>query len=92
MKSRKMKNGTVSHPPFPILLVDDEVHALRGYEMLLLAEGMANIFACESGQEALRYLSQFEVSCILLDLVMPEMVYLKRGVHTLLEFKNICVN
>ncbi len=68
-----MKNETASHPPLRILLVDDEVHALRGYEMLLLAEGMANIFACESGQEALRYLSQCEVNCILLDLVMPGM-------------------
>jgi DNA-binding NtrC family response regulator len=68
-----MKNETASHPPLPILLVDDEVHALRGYEMLLLAEGMANILACQSGQEALLSLSQREVTCILLDLVMPGM-------------------
>ncbi len=68
-----MKNETASYPPLPILLVDDEVHALRGYEMLLLAEGMANVFACKSGPEALRYLSQCEVNCILLDLVMPGM-------------------
>jgi DNA-binding NtrC family response regulator len=68
-----MKNETASHPPLPILIVDDEVHALRGYEMLLLAEGMANILACQSGVEALLYLSQREVTCILLDLVMPGM-------------------
>ena len=57
----------------PLLLVDDEVHTLRGYEILLLAEGISSVLACQSGQEALTHLSQGGIACILLDLAMPGM-------------------
>ena len=66
-----MKTDAASYPSLPILLVDDEVHTLRGYEMILLAEGIENIHTCQSGQESLTYLSRNEVASILLDLVMP---------------------
>ena len=68
-----MNDTPVSHPSLPILIVDDELHALLGYEMLLLAEGMANVVAFQSGREALAYLCQHEVASVLLDLVMPGM-------------------
>jgi DNA-binding NtrC family response regulator len=68
-----MKTEIASLPSLPLLLVDDEVHTLRGYEMLLLAEGITNVLSCQSGQEALKHLSQSGIACILLDLAMPGM-------------------
>ena len=56
----------------PVLLVDDEVHALQSYEMQLLGDGISNIISCQSAREALALLSHQKVSIILLDLRMPE--------------------
>ncbi len=55
----------------PVLLVDDEIHALEGYEVQLLGEGIDNCIRCKSGDEALEVLSAQDVSLILLDLRMP---------------------
>ena len=57
----------------PVLLVDDEMYALQGYEMQLLGEGITNFISCQSGKEALDIVSSQEVSIILLDLRMPGM-------------------
>jgi DNA-binding NtrC family response regulator len=55
----------------PVLLVDDEVHTLQGYEIQLLGEGIEDCISCRSGDEALEVLSRQEVSLIVLDLLMP---------------------
>ncbi len=55
----------------PVLVVDDEVYALKGYELQLIGEGIENIICCQSGKEALNILSGQRVSLVLLDLRMP---------------------
>jgi len=66
-----MKKSHQSQTTLPVLLVDDEIHALQGYEVQLLGEGISNFMSCQSGREALDTLSSQEVSIILLDLRMP---------------------
>jgi len=66
-----MRNEDEAYTRFPILLVDDETHALQGYEMQLLGEDL-DFISCKSSQEALNVISKQEVSAILLDLIMPE--------------------
>jgi DNA-binding NtrC family response regulator len=68
-----METFQKSHPIFPILLVDDEIHALEVYEMQLLRERITNLISCQSGKEALNVLSAQEISIIVLDLYMPQM-------------------
>ncbi|PIE31296.1 two-component system response regulator [candidate division KSB3 bacterium] len=58
-------------PPFPILLVDDEIHALQGYKIHLLGEGIRNVLCCQHGQKAVDILASQDVSVMLLDLRMP---------------------
>ncbi len=70
---KETSTSSADRPHDLILLVDDEVHALLSYEMLLMAEGAVNVASCRSGKEALEVLSQRKVSLVLLDLVMPEM-------------------
>jgi len=55
----------------PVLVVDDEVYALKGYELQLIGEGIENIICCQSGEKALDILSSQRVSLVLLDLRMP---------------------
>jgi DNA-binding NtrC family response regulator len=57
----------------PVLLVDDEIQALRGYETQLIGEGITDILSCTSGDEALRLLEAHSVSALLLDLRLPGM-------------------
>ena len=35
----------------PVLVVDDEIYALKGYELQLIGEGRENIICCQSGEE-----------------------------------------
>jgi DNA-binding NtrC family response regulator len=57
----------------PVLLVDDEVQALRSYETQLIGEGITDILSCTSSDEALRLLEVKSVSALLLDLRLPGM-------------------
>ena len=68
-----MEKSQKSQTTLPVLLVDDEIHALQGYEMHLLGEGISNFISCQSGRDALNIVSSQEVSIILLDLRMPGM-------------------
>ena len=68
-----MEKSQQSQTTLPVLLVDDEIHALQGYEVQLLGEGISNFISCQSGRDALNILSSQEVSIILLDLRMPGM-------------------
>ena len=56
-----------------ILLVDDEVHALRAYEAQFLAEGLGETRSAASGAEALRAIGEGGVELMLLDLRMTGM-------------------
>lgn len=66
-----METSQQSRTTLPVLLVDDEIHALQGYEIHLLGEGISNFISCQSGKEALEIVSSQEVSMMLLDLRMP---------------------
>jgi DNA-binding NtrC family response regulator len=68
-----MTDEAAVYPFHPILIVDDEPYALRGYEMLLLAEGMGNVITCRGGREALDELSRGKFAAVALDLLMPGM-------------------
>jgi DNA-binding NtrC family response regulator len=57
----------------PVLLVDDEVRALRSYETHLIGEGITDVLSCTSGDAALRRLESRSVSAVLLDLRLPGM-------------------
>lgn len=65
-----MSTNSARHP---LLLVDDEVRALHGYETQLIGEGITDILSCRGGAEALRLLERWSVSALLLDLRLPGM-------------------
>jgi len=67
----EMAGRAVSAANLPILLVDDEIHALESYELQLIGAGMDNSIRCQTGTEALEVIQTQEVSLILLDLRMP---------------------
>jgi len=60
-------------PCNPILLVDDEVHALDSLEMALYSHGIDNIITCADSREVMTILSHQQVEVVLLDLAMPHM-------------------
>src|SRR5215471_18219137 len=55
-----------------ILVVDDQLENLLSAEAVLESLGQ-EIIKAESGREALRYLLQYDVAVILLDIMMPGM-------------------
>ncbi|MBA7519679.1 Regulator of RpoS [subsurface metagenome] len=66
-----MRGSKRNSAALPVLVVDDEAYALKGYELQLIGEGIENIICCQSGEEALDILSGQRVSLVLLDLRMP---------------------
>ena len=58
-------------PERPILMVDDEPIALRGYEFVLKSEGYSNIVICEDSRDALRLIEENDFTVVVLDLLMP---------------------
>lgn len=53
-----------------ILIVDDEVHILELLKYNLESNGF-DVIQAETGEEALKQLSQFEVDAVILDLMLP---------------------
>jgi DNA-binding NtrC family response regulator len=71
MSGMRGSSGSIQNSAdLPVLVVDDEVYALKGYELQLIGEGIENIICCQSGAEALDILSGQRVSLVLLDLRM----------------------
>ena len=66
-----MSGSIKNSAALPVLVVDDEAYALKGYELQLLGEGIENIICCQSGEEAQDILASQRVSLVLLDLRMP---------------------
>ncbi|MGD9200607.1 MAG: sigma 54-interacting transcriptional regulator, partial [Chitinispirillia bacterium] len=60
------------YPVLPIMLVDDELEALKVVELSLRQEGITNIIKCQKSSEVTRLLSNQNFSVIVLDLTMPE--------------------
>jgi DNA-binding NtrC family response regulator len=58
-------------PESPVLLVEDEAHALHSTERMLVSAGINNILPCQDSRKAAEILSSQEISVVLLDLSMP---------------------
>ena len=54
-----------------ILIVDDEVSALRSSRRTLRAHGFENVLTCGDSREALGMVRDYRISLLLLDLIMP---------------------
>lgn len=59
-------------PQSPILVVDDEEHAIKSFELTLRSGGFNNVVPCPDSLKVNELLEQGEFELILLDLVMPE--------------------
>jgi DNA-binding NtrC family response regulator len=58
-------------PEHPVLIVDDEESELESFEAVLKLGGITNIRKCMDSREVLPILSNHEIECILLDVIMP---------------------
>ncbi|RJQ60687.1 MAG: sigma-54-dependent Fis family transcriptional regulator [Desulfobacteraceae bacterium] len=56
-----------------ILLVDDEVQALKSFEVTLRTCGIKNILSCRDSREVIPLLTRHEIEAVLLDLNMPHL-------------------
>lgn len=59
------------YPLFPVLLVDDEVHILKSFEIALKSAGIKNLLTCSDPQQVLAILAEQKIFAMLLDLNMP---------------------
>ena len=60
-----------SKPDFPILVVDDEEHALKSFELSFRSHGLNNIILCRDSLKVMDILNNSEVEVVLLDIIMP---------------------
>ena len=60
------------YPALPVMLVDDELEALKVVDLSLRQEGISNIIKCQNSSEVTELLSNQNFSVIVLDLTMPE--------------------
>jgi PAS domain S-box-containing protein len=58
-------------PDFPILVVDDEAHSLKSFELTLRSHGLTNIIPCPDSLKVMDILERNEIELILLDILMP---------------------
>ncbi len=58
-------------PRLPVLMVDDEVHALQSSERMMASAGINHVIPCDDPRQAIGILSKQEVSLVMLDLFMP---------------------
>lgn len=64
-------NNKVLSPPLPILMVDDEFHMLKSFEIVFRKNGFNNLLLCQDSREVLSLLSEQEMEVLLLDLSLP---------------------
>ena len=60
-------------PDLPLLLVDDEAHALQSTERILVSSGITNVLSCQDPRKVAAILAEREICLVLLDLSMPHM-------------------
>ena len=60
------------YPEYPVLLIDDEKHILRSYELALQSAGINNIISCDNGLNGREIVKNRNVELIILDMMMPE--------------------
>jgi len=59
-------------PHQPVLLVDDEVRTLQGFEIALRSGGIDHVLSCQNSGEVMPLLSRKDIEVMLLDLWMPD--------------------
>ncbi len=59
------------YPERPILMVDDEEHAVKSFAIALRLAGMTNTITCNDSTQAMTLLRENQISVLLLDLIMP---------------------
>lgn len=64
---------TAVSPELPLLLVDDESHALHSTERMLVSAGITNLLQCQDSREVAGILANREICAVLLDLSMPHL-------------------
>lgn len=60
------------YPEYPVLLIDDEKHILRSYELALQSAGINNIISCDNGLSGREIVKNRNIELIILDMMMPE--------------------
>lgn len=60
-----------SYPDYPVLLVDDEPHALNSMKVILNSDGITNVQCIQNPRDVLSFMTTNQVSMVLLDLNMP---------------------
>lgn len=63
----------VLSPELPLLLVDDEEHALHSMERVLVSAGITNLLQCQDSRKVADILAHQEISVVALDLFMPHL-------------------
>lgn len=58
-------------PPNPIVMVDDEYHILKSFEIVLRKNGFNNVIPCQDSRTLLDLLKKQEMEVVLLDLTLP---------------------
>lgn len=61
------------YPSFAVLIVDDERHVRKSYQMTLRGGGISNTVELDDPCRALRLMREQEIGTVLLDLIMPLM-------------------
>ena len=59
------------YPHLPVMMVDDEAHAITSFEMTLRSANMNNFVRCHDSRDVMPLLSSQEIEVMLLDLRMP---------------------
>ena len=59
------------YPQLPVMLVDDEAHALNSFEVTLRSAGINHVMSCGDSREVMSVLGRQEIEIMLLDLWMP---------------------
>ena len=62
------------YPSLPVMMVDDELFALKVSERILRSHGLNHIIVCNDSREVLKHFSRREIGVLMLDLSMPGMV------------------
>lgn len=57
-------------PDFPILVVDDEEHSLKSFELSLRSHGFDNVILCRDSLGVMDILEKIEIEVILMDILM----------------------
>jgi DNA-binding NtrC family response regulator len=68
-----MTADKVLSPQCPILIVDDEPHAIKSFELTLRSGGFGNILSCTDSHRVYEAVESREIEVILLDLLMPDL-------------------